>query len=120
MAADRILLVVDDEADVGRLLQLALKKHFAAIHLASSADGAERVLRTTQVTHVVCDHHLGGRERSGATLLRGWRSSCPSIRYAALFSGSTSEEFESAVWIEDVFVKPRGFMSLMQRLQTVR
>jgi DNA-binding response OmpR family regulator len=113
----RILLVVDDEPEICKLIKRSLRGEFDEIHLAEGQSEAESVLSTTPVTHVVCDFYLATGDTLGDRLLVEWRDSWPSIEYAALFTGSTLERVAGHEKIDDVFLKPNGFSDLVDHLR---
>lgn len=113
----RVLLVVDDETDLAVLFERLLGDCFDQIHCAPDAAAAEQVLGRVEVTHLVVDSVLGDQGPSGHELVARWRSQRPSIGFAALFSGSTELEREALPGIDAIYIKPRGFEPLLERLR---
>ena len=113
----RVLLVVDDEFEICKLIKRSLRNEFDEIHLAAGQEDAESVLRSNQVTHIVCDFYLATGDTLGDRLLAEWRDVWPSIEYAALFTGSTIERHAGHDKIDNVFLKPSGFLDLVDRLR---
>ncbi len=113
----RILLVVDDEPEICKLIKRSLRGEFDEIHVAGDQIDAETVLEDRHVTHVVCDFYLATGDTLGDKLLARWRDDWPSIEYAALFTGSTIERHGGSEKIDDVFTKPNDFNKLVSRLR---
>jgi DNA-binding NtrC family response regulator len=116
-AMARVLLVVDDEPEICKLLKRSLRGEFDEIHTATDQTDAESILQERPVTHVVCDFYLATGDTLGDRLLSVWRDSWPSIEYAALFTGSTIERHEGSGKIDDIFAKPRDFNNLVASLR---
>lgn len=119
VAMNRVLLVVEDEIDVGELFRRFLRREFSQVHVARNAAEAEKVLGSNAVTHVVSDYFLAPTEPSGPTLLACWRKRWPSIRFAAVFTGQPHALGELS-GIDAVFRKPLGFEPLLDRLGSER
>ena len=81
----RVLLVVDEEAQVCRLMQRCLGAYFDEIHTAAEPVSACRILEEKRVTHLLCEHFLGGTI-GGAELVRFARWEFPSIERAVIFT----------------------------------
>jgi DNA-binding NtrC family response regulator len=119
VSSDRILLIVDDDEEIGLLFEVFLRACFAGIHLAKSSAEAEAILGAKRVTHVVSDFSIGENEPLGPALLSRWRSQYPSIQYAAIFTGAADRTAEGrAPGVDEVFVKPAGFERLLSRLRS--
>jgi len=86
-ANDSVLLILDDEPMIVRLITRWFKKDFAEILYASTPDEAEDFLNTRPVTHFVCDSNLGPNQPRGIELINQWYPMYPSIRKAVLFTG---------------------------------
>lgn len=114
----RILLVVDDEVDIGRLFERYLKDRFDEVHVVTTVAEAERILGNAGVTHVVVDHYLGRGEPLGMEAVVRWREEWPGIRYAALFTGSQITLPSMVRGIDDIFYKPSGFDALVTALSS--
>lgn len=113
----RVLLVIDDEPEFGSMMQRALRRHFDDIHVALDSAQAIALLENEPVTHVVCDLYLGDGQPLGHELLRGWRERKPSIRYMALFSGSSIATPVVGEGLDGVFKKPSGLRGLFDALK---
>jgi CheY-like chemotaxis protein len=113
----RVLLVVDDDEDLHSLFRRFLKKSFDSIHLAARATAAAELLASNSITHLVIDAKLHDGDPPGRELLAEWRARYPSIRFAAIFTGSyPSKPLEQAPGVDAVFLKPNGFDALIERL----
>jgi CheY-like chemotaxis protein len=115
-AARRTLLVVDDEPELAAMFRRFLKREFDEILDARGPADAEEILRSHPVTHLVVDGHLPGAV-SGQDLVQQWRRQQPAVRFAALFSGSTSLRGAVLPGIDGVFIKPEGFDELLAALK---
>ena len=113
----RVLLIVDDEIEICRLLERSLARDFDQVHTAGSAADANAILEQHAVTHVVCDLYLGRGEPLGDELIRTWKQSWRTIQYAALFTGSTYEKDHTYERVDHIFMKPRGFDDLIALLR---
>ncbi len=109
----RVLLIVDDEIDICKLLERSLRGDFEQIHVAGCAADADAILASHPVTHVVCDLYLGSGDPLGDELIRRWKQRWPTIQYAALFTGSTYEKDHTYEKVDHIFMKPRGFDDLI-------
>ncbi|HEY3452535.1 MAG TPA: response regulator [Myxococcales bacterium] len=113
----RVLLLVDDEPDITKVLRRMLKRSFDAVFTATSGEAAAEILSQNSVTHVVADHDLGDEGPKGATLVSRWRQAHPSIRFAAIFTGRVStREIEGMPGINAAYAKPEAD-GLVQRLK---
>ncbi len=98
----RVLLVVDDEPLVGRMIRRVLASDFDWILTATDPEEASASLEEACVTHLVCDCYLGPGLARGCDLVADWRRDNPSIRRAVVFattdlSGSPRPEGVDAV-----------------------
>lgn len=85
---DRILLIVEDDPGVTRLVFRVLKPYFRRIYLAEGPSQAVLVMDSIAVTHMVVDQNYGNREITGDEFLHSCRSRCPSILAAVIYTGS--------------------------------
>lgn len=103
----RVLLIVEDRADVGRAFVRYLRRHFDEVLLATTPSDAEaRLSGKPAPTHVLCDHWLGDGYPLGTVLVSQWRQRYPQLRRAILVSGSEIEEIEAPDGVDAVFAKP--------------
>lgn len=72
-----VVLLVDDEAEVTRVLELNLKEHFD-VESARSASEAEVMMATRSYDIVVCDHLMPGEE--GLAFLTRARTQFPQVQ----------------------------------------
>ena len=112
----RILLVIEDEPAIASLFRRRLGVHFEELHLVRTRSDAEAILERVTVTHVVCDFHLGPQEPPASARIGEWRARWPAIRYTAMLSGSQLVPLSGIPGIDEVFLKPAGFESLVERL----
>ena len=113
----KILLVVDDDPRICRMVTRRLLCRFEALLTACTAAEAEQTLMRERVSHLVCDNDLGGGAPRGTALIAGWRSRYPSIERAVLFTGGIGpDEAASASGIDAVVYKTTDFDILTRAL----
>ena len=88
MRLKKTLLIVDDEELVCRGILRSFKRCFDEVYFATHPEDAERILKQTAVTNLVCDYHLGEGVPRGTELMERWRRAYPQIRKAVLYSGA--------------------------------
>jgi ActR/RegA family two-component response regulator len=115
---NRVLLIVDDTAEVARGLRRCLKHDIGIIRCAHSPEEAEKLLQEWPApTHVLCDENLGEGSEKGSVLIRRWREQFQSIRRAGLLTGGEPKALAVGGGVDRVFAKPvnldevRGFLS---------
>ncbi len=114
----RVLLLVDDEADLGLLFRRLVARWFDEVHVATGSAAAEEQLDRCSVTHLVVDSVLDHGGALGQDLVPGWRRKHPSIVYAALFSGRDLERERLPAEVDETFTKPQGLDALLARLRS--
>lgn len=72
-----VVLLVDDEAEIRKVLELGLQEYFD-VESASSANEAEMMLATRSYDVVVCDHLMPGEE--GLAFLARARANFPQVQ----------------------------------------
>jgi CheY-like chemotaxis protein len=100
-----ILLVVDDESAVCRVVRRLLKKRFDEIVTAETPTDAETVLASHDVTHVICDQVLGPGQPQGLELARGWKTAFPSIRKIIVLTGANVNDLVAPPGVDLVLSK---------------
>jgi len=83
-----VLLIVDDESSVCRVVRRVLKGRFDEIVAAETPADAKTVLSSREVTHVICDHMLGPGCPRGLELASGWKAAFPSVRKIIVLTGA--------------------------------
>jgi CheY-like chemotaxis protein len=83
-----VLLVVDDESAVCRAIAKMLKSKVDEVLTAYCPEEAELILASRDVTILICDHRFGTDRDIGLALTAEWRAKYPSIRFAALLTGT--------------------------------
>ena len=83
-----ILLIVDDDPQVRKMLMRLFKHHFDAAFTAATPADAERILQENKVTHILSDYDLGEENPRGTELIIEWRRRYPLIQRVLLLSGS--------------------------------
>ncbi len=114
------ILVVDDDADIRRLLALRLESAGFMVHPAADAAAAIELLRTTHCDLVVCDVVMPGDD--GFELLRQIRAqySLATLPVIMLTVRDTSEDIVRALDLgaNDYVAKPVDFPVLIARVRT--
>lgn len=85
--SESILLVLDDEPSIVRLIIRSLKNEFSRILYAETPHQAEEILKNNYITHLVCDSNLGANQPTGAELIHNWHKKFCTIKKAILFTG---------------------------------
>jgi len=85
------ILIVDDSAQICRVVGRALKNYFDNVLTAISPDISEKILEENVVEFLVCDFNLGDELPTGKELVVKWKHQFRSIRKAVLFTGSPEE-----------------------------
>ncbi|MBN2718339.1 MAG: hypothetical protein JXX14_21020 [Deltaproteobacteria bacterium] len=86
-----VLLILDDEPMIVRLITRWFKKDFSEILYATTPHEAEELLDNRRVTHFVCDANLGPDQPQGIELINRWFPKYPNIEKAVLFTGMAIE-----------------------------
>ena len=86
-AAKSILLVVDDESAVCRVMRRLLGRRFDEVVTVETPADAETVLASRPVTHIVCDQCLGPGRPTGCEIAGGWKAAHPTIRRVVILTG---------------------------------
>ena len=111
-----ILLIVDDDPMICRMLCRRLLSSFEELHTACTREAAEQKLAAEPITHLVCDNDLGQGALKGSQLVEKWRRKYPSIERAVLFSGDTDVNSGKASGIDAVIYKTMDFGELVKSL----
>ncbi|MBN2530485.1 MAG: response regulator [Deltaproteobacteria bacterium] len=113
-----ILLIVDDNPLICRMLSRRLLSSFDALHTACTKEEAEQHLSKTPVSHLVCDKDLGESAQNGIALVARWRTEYPSIERAVLFTGDESTGSATLFpGIDAVVYKTTNFNQLIKSLK---
>lgn len=100
----KILLVVDNEPQITRLVRRVCTKDFAIVYTACSAKRATQILNSIPVTHLVCDFNLN-EDQNGVALICGWRSQFSSLQRTILYTGSDFSQISTPDQIDVVLQK---------------
>lgn len=96
-----------------------MARHFSRLGVrvlvARDAGTAEGHLKTSAVTHVICDYDLGAGQPRGTDLMRRWRAAHGSIVKACLYTGSGQMAVPPEV--DCVFHKPADPEAMMTALE---
>ena len=76
----RILLVVDDDPLICRMLSRRLSSSFEALRTACTKKEAEAWLGKEEISHLICDYNLGDGIPRGTELVASWRKSPSACR----------------------------------------
>jgi DNA-binding NtrC family response regulator len=113
----RVLLVVDDELEICRMIEKTLARSFDEIHTATTTAEAEPVLKTNTVTHLIVDLYLGKDEPLGNDLIQSWRARYSSIQFAALFTGSSVDDKPDYEGVDGFYRKPSELVDLINMVK---
>lgn len=100
----KVLLVVDNEPSITRLVRRICAHDFEIIYTACSSKRAKEYLRCAPVTHLVCDFDLN-ESKNGVALICKWRSEFPRLQRTVLFTGSDFTQFSIPNQIDAVLQK---------------
>jgi CheY-like chemotaxis protein len=100
-----MLLIVDDEELVCRVLSRDFKHKFDRVLFATRPEDAEEILATGEVTSVVCDYNLGDGAPRGTELLEKWRKAYPKIERAVIYTGTDPSRIGLTKWIDSTVSK---------------
>lgn len=115
-APTKIAMAVDDSEIVLKSFRRVLSQGFDEVFTASNPIEAEAVLQQCQVTHVVCDFHLGDGVPFGTELISDWRRRFPCIQRAVIVSGSLRDEIVPPPEVDAVLGKPVTMAELIEAL----
>jgi CheY-like chemotaxis protein len=112
-----VVLLVDDEAAVREVLQLALKQHFD-VETASSTSEAEMMMGTRNYDVVVCDHLMP--DEVGLTFLTRARTQFPQVQ-RILLTGYMNPELlsrsTSVAGLASCLMKPVSAPDLIEAIR---
>jgi CheY-like chemotaxis protein len=103
--SEEILLVVDDDPQVRRMLVRFLSRDFSKVLAAATPMEAEQLLITHKVTHLISDYDLGAEHRRGTELVAMWRQRYRSIERALLLTGCSLVDIELPPAVDAYFLK---------------
>ncbi|HNS96266.1 MAG TPA: hypothetical protein PLJ27_11980 [Polyangiaceae bacterium] len=113
----RVLLIVEDRADVGLAFRRYFSRYFDSVLLASTPAQAESILQgEPSPTHMICDHWLGEGIPVGLILLSKWRAQFPSLKRCIIVSGSEIEPLSLPPGVDAVFNKPADMSRIREFL----
>lgn len=115
----RVLLLVDDEPDLGALFTRLLSRSFDEVHFAPGPASAEDFLARGSVTHLIVDAVLERGAAKGQDLICRWRRAHPTVVYAAIFSGRKLAKEDLPAEVDEAFSKPDGLDALLERLRSL-
>ena len=87
-----ILLIIDDESSVCRVLRRVLRNKVDEIVTAETPVDAHIVLKTKPVTHVICDHLLGPGQPKGLEIAKNWKQTYASIKKIVILTGTNAAQ----------------------------
>ena len=100
-----VLLIVDDERSVCRALTRLLDRQVRRIETATNPTEAEIILRSGNITHLICDHWFGPGQPLGIDLAARWKATFPSIRRAVVLTGTDINKLPRAEGVDRILPK---------------
>ena len=113
---DAVLLVVDDEPIIVRLIIRSFRDDFGKILYCTTPDEAEQILAENRVTHFICDENLGSKYPPGHELVIRWQEMYSSIEKTVVFTGMDISDLDISANIE-VFSKGGSTKDLLDYLK---
>ena len=110
MSAKKILLIVDDETAVCHALCRLLGSRVDEVVMTANISDAESVLRSSRVTHVICDHMLGPGQPKGLDVATNWKEIYPSIQILVVLTGTSAHKSEVPQGVD--FILPKSIEPL--------
>jgi DNA-binding response OmpR family regulator len=114
----RVLLIVDDDPRLCRMLSRRLESSFDELHTANTPADTERKLQKESVTYLICDFNLGEGSPQGTDLIAKWRSQYPSTERAVLFASTYLDDKIKPVGVDALIYKTTDFKQLMEALNS--
>ena len=114
----RVLLIVDDDPRICRMITRRLESSFDGLHTANTPADAEHKLEKETITHVICDFHLGEGAPKGTDLIAKWRSQYPSIERVVLFTSTYLDDKVKPAGEDAIIHKTTDFNQLMEALDS--
>ena len=112
-----ILLIVDDNPRICRILTRRLAGSFDGLHAVCTKEEAEQKLKREPVSHLICDNDLGENTQKGSALIPEWKKQYASIKRAVLFTGDILiDDAARSFAIDAVVCKTMNFDQLMKSL----
>ena len=116
-AEKSVVLLVDDQEMILKSVSRVLQPHFDLVLTAATPEQAEQHLAQHEVTHIICDYHLGDDLPRGTDLIPTWRERFKTIRKAFIFTGSQRASLPPApIGVDDILNKPMSAQTLLAKL----
>ena len=112
-----VLLIVDDESSVRRVLTRIISKKISKILTASTITDAELILDTTRVTHILCDHLLGPGQPTGIESSISWKQKYPHIEKVVILTGTSAYLGDTPEGIDSILPKTTDPLKLTDLLK---
>ncbi len=112
-----VLLIVDDERSVCRALTRLLDRQVKRIETATNPWEAETILKSGQITHLICDHWFGPGQPLGIDLAARWKKEYPSILRAVVLTGMDITKISLASGVDSILpkvVEPEELINTLQ------
>ena len=107
-----VALIVDDYNQVGHLISLLLDSEFDEVIACAGPDAAHTIMETKEITHLLCDYHLGAREgevaANGYQFAAFWRREFESLERVVVFSNTDLKGMPKPEEIDEVVSKSIG------------
>jgi DNA-binding NtrC family response regulator len=113
-----VLLVVDDDPQIRRMLIRVLSPHFFEVFAAESPEEAETMLDDSNVTYLITDYDLGDKFPRGTDLIVEWRKKYPSIKLVLLLTGTLLPATQIPGEVDHFFLKGEDPKKLLKILKS--
>lgn len=115
-STNKLVLVIDDDIMICRMLNRELNKYFDKVITARSPNEAEHLLLEYEVTHMVCDYHFGDGVPSGVDFIPAWRNLYTGLEKVVLFTGSDRARVKIPPEVDAVVNKGEDLDKLLSAL----
>jgi response regulator RpfG family c-di-GMP phosphodiesterase len=113
----RILLVVDSNLQILKMLRKLLGKYFDDVIALMTVDAASQVLVITPVTHVIGNKCALESKVNGDRFMAHWRRLRPSIERVVMYTGADTMSVQNFAEVDAVVGKAARLALLVEALR---